>query len=207
MNISVLIPTRLRVRRLIHCMKSVLSTAWKPEEIEFILRLHEDDRETLREIPSIESVAKGRVHTIVGPNLGHRGDPCYFWELSQKAQGRWIWGLNDDVVILPKSKEWDMRIIDQPTTGVVGYPFYSFLGANVTRDGPSFYRKEKNNPFVLLPNRWWVQFGLKQFEGPTDVFIRDKLLKEASWKRVYIGNLTLWHDRRVDKLMKEEKRK
>jgi GT2 family glycosyltransferase len=197
MNVSILIPTRHRVAGLFRAINSVLSTVDKPNDVEFIVRISDDDHDTLMMRKELDGL--GNVHTVYGKNLGFAGDPEYLWQMSQKAQGDWLWGFNDDLVVEYASKGWDTSLMEQPKSGVVVVPYYNVEGR--CRNG-----KDPSNPFVILPNRWWLSVGITKFEHPTDAFCRRVVEKEAGWKRFYLSRLATFHDRRSDRLRQEEGR-
>lgn len=196
MNVSVVIPSRHRVERLKKAIASVFSTCHNKANVEVIVRFGDDDTESLSQIPKL--IEMGNVRVIVGKNAGYKLEHVYLWDLCQEAKGIWIWGLNDDTVVLKDSRNWDARLMDRPRTGEIVMPFHHCLGASV-------YRKDPNCPFAILPNKWWEPFGIKAFVHPTDRFAFDTLLK-AGWRKYYMRPLIVHHDRRPDALMKEENR-
>lgn len=195
MNISFLIPSRFRVERLKESMLAALACVEDKSNVEFVLRLHSDDTETISKIQNLLSI--GNVKIIIGPPLGYSGDPVYFWEMSQLATGKWLYGLNDDVLIY--CDRLDKALELYPESGVVIIPETHKLNH-------SGYHNDGACPFKILPNNWWKSFGITHFCGPTDKYIETVLMDVAKWQAVFLKGLTAHHIRTKDKLMKEEGR-
>jgi hypothetical protein len=196
MNISVLIPTRYRIERLAQAIGSLLDTAAHPDKVEFVLRMHSDDSETVSAIPKLLRMAT--VQVIVGRPLGYEGDPVYFWEMSNIASGRWLLGFNDDVIMERSSAGWDVHpdLVDERTIYIPA----------VSKFNESVYVNDSNCPFNILPNRWWTHIGATQFEFPTDKTMYSRL-RAAGWKTQFLTGMAIHHKHMADdKLMKEENR-
>lgn len=108
-TISVLIPTRGRPQPLEASVRMLLHLAARPERVEILLRVDEDDPvDYEREIWALfarrgEPSVPGRV--VRGPRHGYPNLHLYFNELAAVATGRWcvLWG-DDTYMATPR---WD----------------------------------------------------------------------------------------------------
>ena len=192
---TIQIATRLRPGRLMRTVQSVMDSANHPENIEFILRCDGDDSATIALIPDL--VRMGNVRIIVGNSLGYAGYPRYHWEMCQLAEGEWIWWFDDDALVKESSKGWDDRLFDAPKTGFIVQPEINQLGG-------SGYQRDSSCPFFFLPNGWWKEFGIKQFDQPGDAWVFSQLREQRKWGTHYIPGLWILHERLfTDPLWKE----
>ena len=96
--ISVLIPTRARPEKFRRCIESILSTASRPERIELIVRMDDDDDQSKTWSDGVDG-RKCEAHLIIGPRLGHSRHGEMYWQMATRARGRWLWFFNDDAGI------------------------------------------------------------------------------------------------------------
>jgi hypothetical protein len=192
---SVLIPTRHRADRLAAAVESVFRTAVSPQSVEVILCVHADDTETVTALPSL--LLMGNVRAFIGPPAPYDKNGEIHWELCQLAKGAWLWFFNDDVTVDQCSLGWDDCLQDMPTGGVIALP-------DTHRLGESIYTRDEKCPFMFTPNGWWKRLGLTGFVSPIDNFVFGTLRVANAWKTEFIPGLSVWHDRRNDRLMQEE---
>ena len=106
--VSVLIPTRGRPDHLCRAVDSCYSLAKDKSLLEFIFKVDDDDPETMETISKIEKIAPCK--TIVSPR--GRGYPeMHTWvnQMSEVAEGRWLFLFNDDALI--RTEAWDQLIL------------------------------------------------------------------------------------------------
>jgi GT2 family glycosyltransferase len=99
--ISVLIPTRNRPDLLAKSIASLINTKG-PGEIEFILRLDDDDVSDHKHLPI------ATYFIIVGPRIGWVNNHVMLDECAQKAKGDWLMAWNDDVLM--ETPEWNTKL-------------------------------------------------------------------------------------------------
>jgi len=102
MKVSFLIPTRGRLQSLLGGIESIKKTASPDVQIEILIRVDDNDTETLAGRSQIPS----DVIVVVGPRwLGYDSGCLFFNELAAKSTGDWIIPWNDDIFM--KTKHWD----------------------------------------------------------------------------------------------------
>lgn len=100
MIVSFLIPTRQRLQALLDGIKSIKETASPDVQLEFLIRVDEDDSETLAGRDCIP----GKV--IVGPRYcGYRSNHVFVNELAANSHGDWLVIWNDDAFM--RCQDWD----------------------------------------------------------------------------------------------------
>lgn len=183
-NIYTRRPIRLR-----DTIRSVVDTVSDPANIEFILRYDSDDEHSIKNIEETKQMAN--VKTICGPPLGYKGYPLANWEMSQLAEGDWIWHFDDDATMDKCSKDWDVKLAEEPKEYMIVLP-------EVDRLGGSTYHRNSIHPFMWLPSRWWEKIGLKEFtesQQPFDRFIFGTLHGKHKWAIHYLSGVSTWHQR------------
>lgn len=116
--ISILLPARGRPQQLRKSLDSLISLAYRPRDIEFLVKVDEDDVETLRTAEDI-----GRVMISMGIQfqlcVGPRGRGYYdihLWlnEMIKISKGDWLFSWSDDVYM--QTQGWDGFLIS-PNVG------------------------------------------------------------------------------------------
>jgi glycosyltransferase involved in cell wall biosynthesis len=146
-TVSLLIPTRNRLSSLIECVSSFQRYAVYPERNEILLRVDEDDDDTIRYFkydPYVKMIIGKR------PENGYGGLHHLYNELYRESTGRYVWVLNDDVIV--ETVGWDVIIKDRylNTTGIV-WIRHNCVGGNlfplISRAIP-----QKTGWFGLIPS-------------------------------------------------------
>ncbi len=112
-NISLLLPTRGRVKHLRQFLDSAFSTALNPEDIQVVLSVDNDDRETLA-----ARFAHANIVRVTGPRQG-MGD--YHTNALKYVASDLVMLVNDDIVV--STQHWDRHILEQTRS----YPDGVFL--------------------------------------------------------------------------------
>lgn len=181
--VTIYIPSRKRVERLIRCLQWINDTA-HPDNYEVFIWFDDDDRQSLNAIPQIESM--GRIKCIVGPRRnGWASIEENFMEALPQFNGTWIWVLNDDMWI--EGKGWDEQLKGVPTEGVICHP-------EISGNGGSVYRNDTGGCFPIVPNRFWEKLGQPQVERPYDTYCNE-LARTSGWKFHFLPNVTTVHAR------------
>lgn len=106
---SVILPSRRRPEKLRAALQSVIDTAVSPENVELLVRLDSDDRDTLFLLEEIAAVHE-EIHFIVGPRYEGYASAGKFWnELARQARGDWCLTFNDDAIMLDPG--WDEALL------------------------------------------------------------------------------------------------
>ena len=216
--VSVCYPTRGRIENLKRCIDSVLSTVTKPERIEHVLRVDNDDQETLDALKEIVPSIHTRGSTIKvlsGPRIPGdfaRAFAAMFTECCNRAKGRWIFQLSSDCGVMPESKGWDDDLAQVVQEKVLVSP-----GANLYR-GQRYTWKLENHAwhtahFLIMENHWWRKFGLADCPYPVDTMTLN-LLTGAGWRGVrhhawtlhILDRLVTFHNQVEDQQFKERGR-
>jgi hypothetical protein len=102
----VLLPSRARPERLEASLESLEENAYQPEQIDYWVRVDDDDKLTLPHLHRLTLVAPERVHFLVGPRLqGYRSMDVFWNELARAATGDWLLCWNDDAIMA--TPHWD----------------------------------------------------------------------------------------------------
>lgn len=103
--VSVLLPTRGRPHRLVQSMGSLFNHALNKPSIEFLLKVDDDDKETLDFLKnSIDASSRVRVFCSPRGN-GYRDMHLWINHLASQARGKWLIIWNDDAMML--TPQWD----------------------------------------------------------------------------------------------------
>lgn len=100
MIVSFLIPTRGRIQSLLDSIQSIKDKASPDVQLEFLVRIDDNDYETL--------AARDRIsgEIVVGPRwLGYDSVSIFANELAAKSHGDWLIGWNDDMIM--QTHHWD----------------------------------------------------------------------------------------------------
>lgn len=176
-KISVLLPTRKRVKKLDRAIESYLKAL--PGRIEVLLYVHDDDPETLSYAHA--QLGRDSIFAIKGqPWLGGVLGPMHTI-LADYSQAPFVWMGNDDVVITGSLENWnpEPNTIYQPETHQLNI---------------SEYNRDQNCPFFIMPNGCWRQYGQAEIVDPVDVATLN-LLRSNGWKTDFVPGLKVWHDR------------
>lgn len=141
-KISMLLPARGRPTHLKESVMSVFDLAAKPDEVEVIVRLDDNDPCLTDEIRVLQAWPK-HVHVYVGDRVGYRAMHTMYNGCANIAVGDYLFVWNDDIFMV--SKDWDLLLQDaplfsvqfprrdivehaDPTLPVVGRPIYEAMG-------------------------------------------------------------------------------
>lgn len=112
-RISVMIPTRKRVKQLENSVYSLINKASSIEGIDFLLAIDEDDTETRAYVDNVLIPALNEknvmLRSYVFKRMGYRNLHHYANYLVNESRGEWIFLWNDDAVM--KTKNWDKKIM------------------------------------------------------------------------------------------------
>jgi len=142
-KISVLLPTRGRIKSLEKSVTSLLSTADNPCEIEILLALDRDDTDVIKfatdDLKKMLETTYKCGYTVIAFNpIGYIRLNEYLNALSRVSQGDWLFFFNDDAVMSTKS--WD-TVIRQYTGN------FRVLRAETTNEHPYAI-------FPIIPREW-----------------------------------------------------
>lgn len=113
--ISLLLPTRKRIKFLSRCLESLKGS--DSNDYEVIFRLDDDDSDTLDYVKSLDSIQK---KIIVGPRLGGYADlHVYYNECCEIAEGDFLWLFNDDITIKEKNIDWASIMLEYKDREIV----------------------------------------------------------------------------------------
>lgn len=223
--VSCCFPTRKRVDKLRKCVESVYSTATNPKGIEFVMRVDDDDAETLEGLNGIvEYIASvgGHLKVLSGPKGNDRFERMFvrmFHECCEVARGRWIWQMENDCGVRPESQGWDYRLADIPIQNTICTPSVNYWNSHVVSWDKTFEQMGcgpwHTGHFILMPNRWWEQFALTTLGAPMDQFTLNFLCGKGlggnppgnGWQLVPLPGLSVWHGQEKDEVFLERGRK
>ena len=157
MFLSVLLPTRKRLRWLQESLDSLFESAANPDDIEVLLAMDSDDHDTQKGLA--EYLTKyPTVRIVEFERKGYAGLHFYMNGLAAVARGQYFLLWNDDARMV--SKRWDE---------VVRLTVAS-------QDGPYVYQVQNNSGvdvFALVPRQWYEILGHISQVAPYDSWIND----------------------------------
>lgn len=179
---SCLIPSRFRPDGLIKAINSLHRQSSNLHQIEFIIRLDNDDEESLRRQDEFRKFPN--VTILVGLRV-HANEMCK--EMVRHAKGLWILVFNDDATI--HGLNWDALLLGFPTTGVILQP-------DIYKLNESEYFHADRTGFPFFPNGCWEEFGYEDFlPHPCDYAVVD-LAERRGWKIRFLPGVTIHHERK-----------
>lgn len=190
--ITVMIPTRKRVGKLIATLDQLTASATS-RSYEVVVRIDEDDHETIAAIQKIES--HPLTEARIGPRFGYaRLDSCYFAGMEDRSRTEWVWVGGDDMLVYG---DWITELRKVPKTGFIVQPEISKLRTSV-------YPRAVGQAFPIFPRFCWKQFA-SEFPRPFDS-VGSELLIANGWKTWFLEGVTMWHDREPDEVIAEHRK-
>jgi hypothetical protein len=135
MTISILLPTRKRVKQLQKSVESLINGASHKDKLQFLFGVDDDDQETL---DFLKTTKYPNQIILKFKRLGYENLHIYNNSLCSYAQGTWIMFFNDDAIM--STKGWD-EIIEANKT------------FNVLR-----IKEQTNHPYSIFPIFPWDWF-------------------------------------------------
>lgn len=186
---SVLIPTRKRFPRLINTIRSIYETAKQPQDIEIVLRIDDDDGDTIANLESL-NYYKNIVPVIGSRYTGYMSMGVFATEAARAATGQWCLLLDDDCTL--EGRGWDDLLRDVPSQGHIAWCEFYHLGF-------SEYGSDSCGPVgPFFPNNCWKQLGYYGIGNPADDFFKKIICDKHGWKRRILRGITLNHQRDND---------
>lgn len=177
--ISVLLPTRGRVRQLQESMESLLFLAEAAWDVEIMLAVDPDDEATLYAMEYEEQPEQ--LHVWYAPErYGYKGLHHYINELAGRAHGEWLMLWNDDARMM--TEDWD-TIIEEAQRTVTPPGGVLWMMANHDQGG---------NLFPVWPRAWHTLMGYTSASPNNDVWISEIGRRLGVERRIPVR---VFHDR------------
>lgn len=192
MLVSILLPTRKRVDRLIKSVNSFYATARIKDRFDIHLKIDDDDDET----QSVEFNGPKVIKHVSPRGNGWKDFNLWIGDMASQADGEWVWMWNDDCII--ETENWDDMLKEVPTHGYIVQP-------RTHRLGHSCYVNHEGGPFPVVPNQCWKYFGAEKFPDPPDTGIDNLLRLENGWKTWFI-DVAFHHDRDDDTQLEKHRK-
>jgi hypothetical protein len=120
MLISILVPSRKRVKSLIEMIKSVVNTVNDINNVEILIAIDRDDESSMKNKESIiESFRNLNIKIYTREHSDYLNSHYYNW-LGEKAIGDYLWAMGDDIRCI--SKDWDKILINKVETFLINKP-------------------------------------------------------------------------------------
>lgn len=111
--LSICIPTYNRVSYLKECIESIVNQTWySDEKVEIIIS---DNASTDSTAELIESYAKRYKNIHYSPNLENIGADRNIIKILQMGNGKYIWGISDDDIVLPEAFDAVLELLETNT--------------------------------------------------------------------------------------------
>lgn len=196
---SIIAPSYRRIKRTELMIESVLNACDNNYDIEFVLRMQEDDEPTIRHIPEFLKMAPF-VRCVVG--LRYRGyhpdHNLFFMDAMRIADGEWCWMLSDDCTI-HKSQTlvgFDSFLKHEPKDAII-LP-------TINKLNESIYIQDKCCPAILIPTGCWSKLGVDIIRYPIDEGIFELLRTQNNWPTRFI-DVEYHHHRDNDEEMEKHR--
>jgi hypothetical protein len=178
---TVMVPSRKRPDGLIRVVNSITASADRGD-YEVLVRVDEDDHVSIALKEQLES--NPHVKVSVGKRLGYdRLDTGYYTELAKAGGGRWVWIMNDDMVV---SGPWCSELIKVPLSGFYGQPGTHQLNK-------SAYGNDTRSGCPLFVQGCWEFAGWDCIPMKADYILTAKL-EELGWHAAFLNHVKVWHD-------------
>ena len=182
--VSALIPTRKRVKRLINTLASLRACCDDPDSMEILLRVDDDDLETIFHLPKLTDEFGVRVQ--VGPrNKGYDSMGEFITELSDLALAPWVFIIDDDATVEGCGFDRQLRKVSLTDHHVATCEFYK-LNQSVYRGALPVG--------MIVPNKCWNLYSIGIVYSPVDEFLRGLLVNDHGWKVDLLPGLTYHHE-------------
>lgn len=181
--VSLMIPSRKRVKSLLKTLRNITETA-TGEDYQIVMRFDEDDEESRTSIGMIYHLFP-KTKCFIGPRLeGYASlDKDFLRELEEKSDATWVWIGGDDMVV---EGDWLGELRKVPTTGYIVQPEISKLRESV-------YPRAEAQAYPIFPRFCWKQYA-SEFPRPFDTN-GHILLKQNGWETWFLNGVTMWHQR------------
>lgn len=123
---SILITSRGRFDELLKAIESVINTAHNVDVVEIMLRLDDDDEDSLNRIKELPT-DRIDINVMIGPRHKYIELYKYVNEMCAESKGKFLVWFNDDCVI--ESKNWDNIIAEYRGKLVCLYPNHKGTGS------------------------------------------------------------------------------
>lgn len=115
MTCSIILPTRGRPQGVMALIDSINYTTSDLSKIEMIIKIDDDDLSYVESLDAINQMANFKLTIIGGHRLhGYCSLNVFVNQMTQMAEGRWLWMLNDDVRVVTHG--WDDILRAIPVT-------------------------------------------------------------------------------------------
>lgn len=174
-------------------MASFLSTNPDRNEFEFIVRMHRDDFETLREIPSL-LFDYPNLRIIIGSNLdGFNSLGAFYEEIASIAKGKFVWLINDDEEV---EGNWYYELTKAPMDALIKPAVYKL--------NKSTYHRSLDCGTVVMRNQCWKEFGATM-PSSVDLAMYELLVVKHKWPMHFLEGVTGIHNRKIDRTLLAER--
>jgi hypothetical protein len=220
MRCSVVIPSRGRPEYLKKCIAWANKLANQPDEVEYVVRIDEDDTETIKMFQKdsfFQTLDNLKVY--IGPRVGYQNLWRLFKRLIELSTGDIIFPLSDDLHI--KSKGWDDKFYQYKDKNVIAGCFARIVltrkaikeheyirnwTGNTIRAGENIWRYARDRGFYIQRSNWFHKVD----RTPTNEFydrweLEDESLLEKPWKLLKIPEfIYIYHKEVLRDLIKAE---
>jgi hypothetical protein len=182
--ISILVVTRNRVKNLRMFLDSIQETCSDIDHIEVLLRVDDDDTETIEFIENYCKYSNTLIKSVIGKRgKGYAEMDKMVKEICRISKGKIIYLLNDDAQFV--SKDWDNKILDT-YNNVYSDNIYTIRTSHNQPENPE-------NPLFPIITRDWYDV-LDNFasclETDTALYFLNKLVK----REIFIEDIKVNHN-------------
>jgi len=150
-----------------------------------MIRIDNNDPDSGAYTREFESISERVVIVCGNRERGWLSGSKFCGQLAEMVPtAKWVWFLNDDMMILGKG--WDTQLADIPTTGFIVQPEYHKLKNSV-------YPRDETSCAPITPNLIWKELGYEFPPCPVDAILPD-LLRKKGWTTRFLEGITIFHD-------------
>lgn len=193
--VSVLLPTRKRIERLLRSLDSLISLAHNPIQIEFLIKVDDDDQETLAALQGVAPLIPTSLQAIISPRGGGYSDMHIWYNvLAAHALGDWLLIWNDDALM--KTEKWDAVL-----AGMVLDPAIWHGVRDICCMAPSFNGELGCTALFFLRRKVTQLLGRLSAIPHCDTWVSQMMLSINSL--FYIHHIDVTHQHEEDQVFKE----
>jgi hypothetical protein len=175
-KISILLPTRKRVKLLKRSVDSLADYASDKNNVEILIAYDKDDTDTKNFLKT--DWAEVSVKAFEFERCGYLNIHKYYNALAEKAEGDWLFIWNDDAKML--TKNWDLKILEHSEW----FGLLRVSTVNIPWDPLAL--------FPVIPRSWVTLFGTLSPVTHLDWWIHYIAAPEGRMKNI---GVSVYHDR------------
>lgn len=187
---SVLIPTRWRSTSLIKSVLSFYALAANSQQVEVLVKVDDDDDETLAVVPELK--AMGAVIVVSPRGAGYQDLHKFYNALAALSSGAWLWMFNDDSWMA--TQNWDALLAKHGNGDELRlvYPQVDFYGLEPGSERQADYKRTRHYDFSVMSRSLYRVLGHLSLSAANDTYHVD-LARRVPGLSAYADEIVVEH--------------